>query len=418
MSLRKSRSITGLFQQPEVDPQDEEAPSGPMSGPSSIAWRRQRLLNIGANEEAASESSPLRARDRLHSASYGTLPGRGTHVAPRGRKPPPSLPPLSARHSRLISSSTPASPQGSHSPMGFSFRDLRGEASTYFRGAAQHRISAYDAPTVKDPHVSSSHLPTLVASGGAGVNPGMDVTANGIRVWYSSFTSVDWLHDAIKDAVRRTRLRRRKSVRGKFRLILDRSLGWIIVSVVGFLTAIAAFLVVRSEQLLFDLKEGYCREGWWKARRFCCPTQSEDVMNAYVQLSGFSRTWNATEETCDGWRTWAEVFGSMAENRGKIVGFKAEMVEYVAYACIAVRSIHTGACILTTNQSTQLTLATLSCLLTIYLTASDTFVTRKDSGVLSADYAPKAEDVRGAQTEAPRRVMFYVCNPSAYFAHC
>ena len=58
----------------------------------------------------------------------------------------------------------------------------------------------------------------------------------------------------IKDSARLLRLRRRRSPRGKARAAADRSIGWIIVTLVGLLTALVAFLIVRSEQLLFDLK--------------------------------------------------------------------------------------------------------------------------------------------------------------------
>jgi chloride channel 3/4/5 len=99
-----------------------------------------------------------------------------------------------------------------------------------------------------------------------------DAKINGIRVWYTSYTSIDWLHDTIKDSLRFSRLRRRrKSLRSRIRLMFDKSLGWFIVTIVGFLSAVVAFLVVRSEQWLFDLKEGYCTTSVWKAKRFCCP---------------------------------------------------------------------------------------------------------------------------------------------------
>jgi chloride channel 3/4/5 len=128
---------------------------------------------------------------------------------------------------------------------------------------------------------------------------------------YSSFTSIDWLHDAIKDSVRFSRLRKRKTLRARMRLILDKSMGWLIVTVVGFLTAIAAFLVVRAEQWLFDVKEGYCRDAWWKAHRFCC-LESEDLL-----------------DECPAWQTWSELL----LRRG---GFAEELVEYISYTVIAV----------------------------------------------------------------------------------
>lgn len=48
---------------------------------------------------------------------------------------------------------------------------------------------------------------------------------NGIRFYYSTFTSIDWLHDAIKDSTRIIALRRRRSLRGKLVNLADRSLG-------------------------------------------------------------------------------------------------------------------------------------------------------------------------------------------------
>lgn len=137
-----------------------------------------------------------------------------------------------------------------------------------------------------------------------------DTKLNGIRVWYSSFTSVDWLHDAIKDSSRLFRLRSRKSFRGRLRSNLDRTIDWITVTIVGFLTAVVAWLIIRSEQWLFDLKEGRCVQGWWRARRFC-----------------------------PAWEDWAEVFGAKAEGDESRtwLGSSAWATEYIAYSIVAVR---------------------------------------------------------------------------------
>ncbi|KAF6761215.1 voltage-gated chloride channel [Ephemerocybe angulata] len=217
------------------------------------------------------------------------------------------------------------------------FREFR-----YSRFAASRPISAYDPPVnVKDQEVD-----------------GGDAKINGIRVWYSSFTSIDWLHDAIKDSLRFSRLRNRKSVRARVRLAFDRTLGWIIVTIVGFLTAVVAFLVVKSEQLLFDLKEGYCQDSWVKSKRFCCPPS----------LLGRPRL-------------WSEVFSSPE-------GWEATLVEYVSYTIIA------------------LLLALASCLLTLYLTDSTTFVTRKESGVASTQ-AQMDKDSDGSVPQPQRKVMYY-----------
>jgi chloride channel 3/4/5 len=328
---------------------DELAPSGPISGPAPLTWRRQRLLDIGhANSDSTlmpstsntspllppqvvSESTALQADDghARRTMSYGTLPSPPREDAPRAsafsRRRKPGV--LSLAGSRVHSRNVSLSPTSARSPFARSIREV---PSVYFQ--RERPISAYDAPLMHD--LQRAAADDSAKAGGAGPDPGLAASVNGLRVWYASFTSVDWLHDAIKDSIRRGRLRRRghKSVRGKARLALDRSMGWVIVTIVGFLTALAAFFIVRSEQLLFDFKEGYCTTGWWKAHRFCCHALPGDIVNGHVAL------WQSAAEDmeCPAWRTWASALGPAAKKGGKYIGFEAEMIEYVAYACIAV----------------------------------------------------------------------------------
>ena len=161
-----------------------------------------------------------------------------------------------------------------------------------------------------------------------------DLKVNGIRVWYSSFTSVDWLHDAIKDSAHRARLSKHNSLRGRMRRSLDRAVGWFIVSLVGFLTAVIAFMIIRGEQLLFDMKEGYCTTAWYKAKRFCCPTPVPDA----VTIPPPFVTMFVTQETCPDWRTWADVV-MPAVSDGHWFFLEHEFVEYTTYTLIAVSFI-------------------------------------------------------------------------------
>ncbi len=232
-------------------PPPETTSSGCFTPPSPTIWRRERLLRIGSNSvvqiaptehpnprnnnEAASglslpatvagENTALQQPDLKD--SYGTMPTRSpfnrhslSFASRRGLSHLPSI-------QILRSVSRPSSPPGS--PI----------TPTYSLLRSQRPISAYDAPFKND----------------AGADP--DARINGIRVWYSSFTSIDWLHDAIKNSARFARLRKRQSLRSMIRLLLDRGLGWLIVKLVGFLSAAVSFLVVRGQQWLFDLKEAY-----------------------------------------------------------------------------------------------------------------------------------------------------------------
>ncbi len=301
--------------------------SGGPGAPSSTTWRRERLLRIGSsyavptvpNDQSApppdsgataetTEESPLAGRPTEMSRSYGTLPvprRKLFHIKSlksfAARRGLPELPHITLPGRNALSN--PGSPTYTPSIL----------RETYSRLSVQRPISAYDAP--------------LITKGEADTDMGSKI--NGIRVWYSSFSSIDWMHDAIKDSARYSRLRRRKSVRARIRLAIDRSLGWIIVTIVGFLTAIVAFLVVRAEQWLFDLKEGYCGDDWSKAKRFCCPQPDETS----VLLPKFF-----TEDACPAWRTWSSVFHFREGETGE------EAVEYVTYASVAVRTRFYSSC--------------------------------------------------------------------------
>ncbi|KAJ7045582.1 chloride channel [Mycena alexandri] len=307
--------------------------------PSTTTWRRERLTRIASSStlHAPTTASPLDTETSAlqlpeNGRTYGTIPARPR----RGSKAPPLA--LPRRTSTL---SDPSSPR-LRSPSVSGFRDL-----AYSRLSTQRPISAYDT-LVNDNSSDDSEV---------------DARTNGVRVWYSSFSSIDWLHDAIKDSVRFSRLRKRKSFRARVRLLLDKSMGWFIVTIVGFLTALVAFLIIRSEQWLFDLKEGYCNPAWWKSHQYCCPVSLEDLV-----------------EECPSWRTWSDLLirkGGMGE----------EFVEYISYSVVA------------------LGLATLSCLLTLILTNSTTFSTRKDSGVLAPGFLDPPEPSN--PHALPKREMFY-----------
>ncbi|KAG7440030.1 uncharacterized protein BT62DRAFT_938454 [Guyanagaster necrorhizus] len=360
-----------------------------ISAPSSTTWRRERLLRIGSTpstvetlsalppshesvqgrdsaaneplpEQDVAENTPLRQPSQSP-RFYGTLPSGNSKKSlfHKGsltfstRRSMPDLPPITLPGRDVVTDT----PTPMYSPSLF--------RETYSRLSAQRPISAYDAPFSSKDTGSTD----------------MDTKVNGIRVWYSSFSSVDWLHDAIKDSARFSRLRRRKSLRARIRLAVDKSLGWIIVTIVGFFTAVVAFLVVRSEQWLFDLKEGYCKDHWLRAKRFCCPQLDESSAFFISLFSGDS----TLENGCSAWTTWVQA--AHLDKHAK----SGEAAEYLSYSAVA------------------LLLALVSCLLTIYLTNSSSFVTRKESGVLAPDFTDHRQSLKDTLSSpgAKRKVAFY-----------
>lgn len=302
MSIRRpiSRDSTDSL----ADSTHHFPPPDPLSKPLDTTQRRERLLRIGSTNTVptlrqlnAGETSSLNANQQ--NASYGTLPSRQASPVKRTtfrsrRNLPHALTGIDVNH---VLESQP------HSPI--SPTSYRGLSSSYFR--TQRPIPAYDAPLAQTESEDNLHART-----------------NGIRVWYSSFSSIDWMHDAIKESVRFSRMRRGKSLRSKVRLMTDKSSGWIIVTLVGFLTAVVAFLVVRAEQWFFDMKEGYCTTGWTKAKRFCCP----EAGVSRGRTSPFSIT---DVEDCNSWRTWGHVLVP-----GEIDEYKSQLLQYIAYTIIAV----------------------------------------------------------------------------------
>lgn len=108
------------------------------------------------------------------------------------------------------------------------------------------------------------------------------------RVWYDQFTSTDWVHDNIADAYRVKALRSRRDIRGRLAAWFDGAQGWILVALIGVLTAICAYFVNTTESTIFDLKQGYCTKKWNCSRKTCCDGAS----------------------TCEDWVHWSKVVRS------------------------------------------------------------------------------------------------------------
>ena len=87
-----------------------------------------------------------------------------------------------------------------------------------------------------------------------------------------------------------------------------------------------AFLIIRTEMAMFDLKEGFCSNSWGTAKRFCC---------APHRKSG------APEEICGDWIEWGQFFKPRDRTapKGQFVFGEAEFLAYGAVA-VSQRLIH------------------------------------------------------------------------------
>lgn len=88
-----------------------------------------------------------------------------------------------------------------------------------------------------------------------------------------------------------------------------------------------AFLVIRMEMALFDLKDGFCSTSWSSPKRFCCaPGRNSDV-----------------GEHCDDWIEWGEYFAGSDDLISPIPfptpswDWEFSRVEFGVYIVVAVR---------------------------------------------------------------------------------
>ncbi|KAJ5386865.1 hypothetical protein N7509_009406 [Penicillium cosmopolitanum] len=128
------------------------------------------------------------------------------------------------------------------------------------------------------------------------------------RTWYDQFTSTDWVHDSIADGVRLRQLRQRKDIRGRLLAWFDGAQGWVLVALIGCITAAIAYFVDITEDAIFDLKFGFCSSHLFSSHTHCSPGR---------------------------WRTWSQLFKSSADDNEPIdfVMFVAWSVGLSAIAC-------------------------------------------------------------------------------------
>ncbi|KAJ2790860.1 hypothetical protein GGI18_001536 [Coemansia linderi] len=100
---------------------------------------------------------------------------------------------------------------------------------------------------------------------------GRKTKGKGIRAWYSSYTTIDWLHDDIREQARLRALRAVGGTRGWWlNHVWDPIQGWLLVVLVGTLCGLFAGFISEWTELLAGWKTGYCRADWRLSKAVCC----------------------------------------------------------------------------------------------------------------------------------------------------
>ncbi|KAI4835419.1 hypothetical protein E4T44_08580 [Aureobasidium sp. EXF-8845] len=129
----------------------------------------------------------------------------------------------------------------------------------------------------------------------------------GERLAYNDYTTIDWLHDLVKDSYRLRDVHSKKSIKGKALALFDSSSGWIAAALIGALTACVAYLVDIAAATVSDWKLGHCTTNPFLTREACCSSQ----------LSSDEQP----QTSCAEFVTWRE-------------GYTAEFGVYVGFALV------------------------------------------------------------------------------------
>jgi chloride channel 3/4/5 len=118
----------------------------------------------------------------------------------------------------------------------------------------------------------------------------------------------------VKDSYRHRTIHTPKDFRSRLYALFDSCSGWIAVTLIGALTACAAFVVDVAEATVSDWKFGYCSKNPLKDRESCC--QSAEIATA----AGFNTTSN--NDACADFVEWSgNYFASFAIYVGFAVAF-------------------------------------------------------------------------------------------------
>jgi chloride channel 3/4/5 len=243
------RSTHALYDGDSDDNSDHYSDTTPRS--PTIAFRRQRPNSeLDLSRHGTTERTGLLANahnQQSYSSVPATMPG-----TPRHR-------PLGARHnSQLFTSNT---------------RRHHSRTGSFSQSFSQRLVTALgDRRQALDSSMQASKASFWQDD----------------RVWYDQFTSTDWVHDSIADAFRVKALRSRKDIRGKLAAWFDGAQGWILVAIIGILTASLAYVVNVTESTLFDWKQGHCTRKWYMSKKSCCNGAS--ICDAWLHWSKVIRT--------------------------------------------------------------------------------------------------------------------------------
>eukprot|EP01096_Ripella_sp_DP13-Kostka_P012283 TRINITY_DN509_c0_g1_i8.p1 TRINITY_DN509_c0_g1~~TRINITY_DN509_c0_g1_i8.p1 ORF type:complete len:779 (+),score=347.52 TRINITY_DN509_c0_g1_i8:298-2634(+) len=111
---------------------------------------------------------------------------------------------------------------------------------------------------------------------------------------YDDYETIDWIRDTILARRQKAMYKRDgggKGCFGKFKMLLYKSQGWLLLFLIAVAIACIASILNVSVEYMVDTRLGYCTTGFFLSRKLCCRLSESDVLF----------------DTCDAWHNWAKI---------------------------------------------------------------------------------------------------------------
>ncbi|KAF2731174.1 chloride channel-like protein 3 [Polyplosphaeria fusca] len=162
--------------------------------------------------------------------------------------------------------------------------------------------AAHDRRLSQLQHEQDAEAASIVSSAVTKEEQQLGGSSVGERLPYNDYTTIDWLHDLVKDSYRFRYIQSRHGLRYRLISMFEACSGWIAVAIIGTLTACVAFVVDVATATVSDWKLGYCQRNPLLTREGCC----RDTTPLLGSRSGLA-------DDCKHFRVWTDDYaGSFA----------------------------------------------------------------------------------------------------------
>ncbi|KAI9343982.1 chloride channel [Obelidium mucronatum] len=135
---------------------------------------------------------------------------------------------------------------------------------------------------------------------------------NGLRDWYPDYSSIDWIHDSLKERIRIRALRALGGLSGAWENAMDSLQGWFLLFITGLTIGAIASAIDVGESLLLTWRDGFCSAHIWTTKERCCaavppPKHGNNTQSSINPFATYYFPLPPTE--CANWVSWSDALG-------------------------------------------------------------------------------------------------------------